>query len=630
MNKHPTGDPLTPRPHGIPKASHESPAYYRSLCELANLELAYAQIPSEAISSGEAEVILKQLGSDLRSGIYQPACCLEPSLGNLLAIDAGSIKARDLIVQASLTIHLDSLFAREAPSVHEPENCIKWVARLIQAGLTRLYAEEADVCLDTVPDKLLLERLRRRIGDERIIELFKAVLAAYPEIDQRVLLVPLLTNLAFDGIDRMFEEAQELVPKDSIPRMQCARFGNHLIVLVDPKPQYDWFLPAIKKRIHDELASLKWGVDPEKIQAVDLAAGRTLKFMEFELSCATRKDGTRDVRYVRTADPDQQDLGRVIPKLDIKWPAFHVGANLGGFIRKLGLGWTLAPVEPVATKLAKHAAAILLKSNASGRAHPFAYIAVACGCTLVFAAFLQAFNATDDSLYGMGNLGAVLIAEMFLGMWLVSGLWPSHCRWIAIACFTVFAAYSGYLALTGSCDCGCFGAYVINPWLALVLDILAVAALVTWAPVPENDLLLTHPFQFMAIAGAFVVAGLFLGNLSPRQVTAEGIVTLDGAPLSRATMVLVNLDNGLVAHARTNSGGEFGTSLTPGRYEVSLSKMIFPKRNADSSTPRGQAPSSTATLEPVPAHSLSPRDSTVRFSISKCGARGVRLDLVSG
>jgi hypothetical protein len=373
------------------------------------------------------------------------------------------------------------------------------------------------------------------------------------------------------------------------------------------------------------------GIDPEKTQVVDLALGRPLRWLGFELSCTTRKDGTRHVHHVQKAEPGRREVSSAIPKLHIKWPALRIGANPGVFIHKLGLGWSLVPVEQVATRIAKLAAILIRGSNASRWAHPFAYIAVACGCTLGFAAFLQAFSATDESLFGTGNLGLVLIAEMFLGMWLVSGLWPNHCRWMAVACFTAFAAYSGYRALTGSCDCGCFGGHVVHPWFVLVFDSLAVAALVMWAPVPEKDLLLTHPYQFVIIAGAFVVAGVLLRNPSPRQVKAEGIVTLDGAPLSRATMLLVNLDNGFAAQARTNIRGEFvGTSLAPGRYGVSLSKMISPKQEVDSSKTRDQTPSSRATIESVPDRYHSYNSSPLRFNVSKCGASGVRLDLVSG
>jgi hypothetical protein len=249
---------LPPSPHEVHEASQEPPVSYGSLCDLANLEQAYARVASETIESDEADVFLGRLSADLQSGTYAPAGCLEPAAGNTTMNEAASMAARDLVVQASLTLQLDSLVARGGSSVHEPENCVKWVAEAIQAGLTRVYAEEVDVCLETLPDKLLVQRLSRRIGDERIIALLKTVLAAYPELDQRTLLIPLLTNLAFDGIDRMFEEAKELAPQDSIPHMECARFGHQIIVLVDPKPQYDWFLPAIKKRLHDELAVLKW------------------------------------------------------------------------------------------------------------------------------------------------------------------------------------------------------------------------------------------------------------------------------------------------------------------------------------------------------------------------------------
>jgi hypothetical protein len=37
-----------------------------------------------------------------------------------------------------------------------------------------------------------------------------------------------------------------------------------------------------------------------------------------------------------------------------------------------------------------------------------------------------------------------------------------------------------YLALAGQRSCGCFGRMTVSPWLTLIFDIAAMAALVPW------------------------------------------------------------------------------------------------------------------------------------------------------
>ena len=601
---------------------------YDSLYDLANLEAAYAHLrrsfsTNEIIRSAfqpmrseEAEKLLRHVSKNLQSGAYRP----DPDL-----------RASDLVVQATISLVLAPASEQSSVSFAEQENCIKWVANAVRRGLTREYSEEVVVHLDSVQDALLLERLRRRVGDDQIVQLLRKILATYAGIAKRALLIPLLTKLAFDGIDRIFAEAKKVAWQGSIHPIECARFENHLIALSDPDPQCDWLLPAINKRLRDELTVLKWEVDPERTQVVNLLTGGTMTFMGFELSCAARKDGALHVQYKREAVPSHATFRAVIPSVHIRLPSFPIRVRLGGLLRKLGLGWCLEPLGPMATRFARLATAAVGSGSASLFADAHAYVAVACGAMLGLAAFVQAKNITDDKLAGAGFLDLLFIqAEILLGIWLLSGQWPSPCRRAAIASFAAFTAYSAYRGLMGSCDCGCFGGYVVNPWLILLLDLLAVAALLKWPPVPRRDLLRTHPIQFVSMVTVFVATGFLLPNPVARKVKVDGVVTLDGAPLTRANMILVNLDNGFATAARTNIRGEFrNASLAPGRYGVGLSKLSDPNRSGGAKKVEGQPAASRTKIETVPSVYVSPQASPLRIDISKCGANGVRLELVS-
>jgi hypothetical protein len=107
---------------------------------------------------------------------------------------------------------------------------------------------------------------------------------------------------------------------------------------------------------------------------------------------------------------------------------------------------------------------------------------------LLVAAGLKVHSLALDPLSHGPFLGSprLLIAaievESVLGLWLLSG-WSVRAAWMsALGFFTVLAAASLYLALTGQRSCGCLGQVEASPWLMFGLDAGAVAALALCRP----------------------------------------------------------------------------------------------------------------------------------------------------
>jgi hypothetical protein len=74
-------------------------------------------------------------------------------------------------------------------------------------------------------------------------------------------------------------------------------------------------------------------------------------------------------------------------------------------------------------------------------------------------------------------LVAVVQYELFLGVWLLSGLFPRTAWWLAIGTFALFAVVSGGKALAGDPNCGCFGRVPTSPWLSLSINMTAILGL---------------------------------------------------------------------------------------------------------------------------------------------------------
>jgi hypothetical protein len=98
-----------------------------------------------------------------------------------------------------------------------------------------------------------------------------------------------------------------------------------------------------------------------------------------------------------------------------------------------------------------------------------------------------------------------------LGLWLISGIYCSYARPIAIISFIAFFEVSLYQALVGERSCGCLGRVTVSPWIMAGVDLAAVVALLVWQPPTPQATIFTHRNRFLAVLGVYsVVAGVLL------------------------------------------------------------------------------------------------------------------------
>lgn len=78
---------------------------------------------------------------------------------------------------------------------------------------------------------------------------------------------------------------------------------------------------------------------------------------------------------------------------------------------------------------------------------------------------------------------AIVVLEMWIGLWLLTGIGRWYAHHAALLVYFVFTLTSAYLAVRGTETCNCFGRLVaVSPRMALAIDLLSVGMLLSSRP----------------------------------------------------------------------------------------------------------------------------------------------------
>ena len=129
------------------------------------------------------------------------------------------------------------------------------------------------------------------------------------------------------------------------------------------------------------------------------------------------------------------------------------------------------------------------RSQTASRA-PLAYDVVRWGiaAVLLAAATLKGYalatspSVSNNIFTSRPVLIAVIEAEFFLAILLLSRWREGNVRWLTAATFVGFGVWSGYETWSGAESCGCFGRVDVDPKWTFILDVLIVCLLCAFEP----------------------------------------------------------------------------------------------------------------------------------------------------
>jgi RNA-directed DNA polymerase len=221
---------------------------------------------------------------------------------------------RDRVVQGALKLILEPIFEagfqpgsfgyRPKKTAHE---AIDRVAKAILQRKTRVIDLDLKSYFDNVRHDRLLAKVAKRIDDDDVMHLLKIMLKANGRcgVPQGGVVSPLLSNIYLNEVDRMLERAKEVTRNGKYTYIEYARFADDLVILIDAHPRQDWLLPAVEKRLREELAALQVEINEEKSRTVDLSCGESFGFLGFDFRRVRSRHGhwRPNPRNARTSEP---------------------------------------------------------------------------------------------------------------------------------------------------------------------------------------------------------------------------------------------------------------------------------------------------------------------------------------
>ena len=206
---------------------------YVHVCKKETLEAAYRLakanngapgidgVTFEAVEAGGMEAFLEELREELVEHRYRPQRVRKVGIpkggGKIRQLSIPAI--RDRVVQGALKLILEPIFEadfQEGSYGYRPKRtaheAIDRVAQSIVQGKTYVIDLDLRSYFDTIRHHVVLEKVARRVDDDEIMALLKAILKACGKrgVPQGGVISPLLSNLYLNEVDRMLEKAKQV------------------------------------------------------------------------------------------------------------------------------------------------------------------------------------------------------------------------------------------------------------------------------------------------------------------------------------------------------------------------------------------------------------------------------------
>lgn len=317
--------------------SHRFWGLYVHVCKQRTLEEAYQLVRRnngapgidgmtfEDIEQKGATSFIQAIQQELINGTYQPARnrIKEIPKANGKTRKLGIPTIRDRVVQGAVKLVIEPVFEadfQEGSYGYRPKRtahqAIERVAEAVVKEKTRVIDLDLRAYFDTVKHSILLDKVAKRIADDKIMGLLNQMLKAGGKegVPQGGVISPLLSNLSniyLNEVDKMLEKAREVTREGKYTHVEYARFADDAVILVDGHQKWDWLWEGINKRLREELNKLQVHINEEKTKSLDLVKGDSFGFLGFDF----RRLKTKTCKWRVNYQPKMQARIKEIDKI---------------------------------------------------------------------------------------------------------------------------------------------------------------------------------------------------------------------------------------------------------------------------------------------------------------------------
>jgi RNA-directed DNA polymerase len=317
------------------------------------------------VDRGE-EVFLAELRADLKARQLFPLPARErmiPKAGGKTR-RLGIPTVRDRVVQAALKLVLEPIFEAEFEPCsygfrpnRRAHDAVAEVRHFCSRSYEWVLEADIEACFDNIDHSALMDRVRRRVGDKRVLALVKAFLKAGLLGEDQLLrdtntgtpqggiLSPLLANIALTVLDGHFASAWQAMGRDPGQRQRrrqrglatyrLVRYADDFVVVVSGTRAH---AEALREEVAAVLAPMGLRLSADKTRVVHIDEG--FDFLGWRIQRQQQQGGVK--RYVYTF-PAKPSLMRVKAKVRTLTRELNSGLPLAAVLHQLNRvlrGWT--------------------------------------------------------------------------------------------------------------------------------------------------------------------------------------------------------------------------------------------------------------------------------------------------
>jgi len=226
--------------------------------------------------------LIDELQGILRAGRYRPLAVLRRYIpkpdGRKRPLGIPAV--RDRIVQMATKLVLEPLFEADFKGSsygfrpkRDATQALEAIRVLVNAGNNHVLDADIQDFFGSIDFGILMERMRQRISDRRVLKLVEQWLKAgvleegvlhrsETGVPQGGVISPLLSNIYLDALDARMEEHPEAGA--------LVRYADDFVVVCKTRTQCE----KVKAMVHSILGALKLTLHPEKTRMVELTDGK--------------------------------------------------------------------------------------------------------------------------------------------------------------------------------------------------------------------------------------------------------------------------------------------------------------------------------------------------------------------